>query len=104
MNADTWTKSTRSLTESSCVEVQWKTSSFSNNGGQCVEVGVWKKSTASGPWTTDNCVEVAGGENLEEILVRDTKLGEDSPVLHFNREEWNAFRTGMLAGEFDLPD
>jgi hypothetical protein len=80
--------------------VLWRKSSLSGHT-QCVEVGVWKKSTASGGWD-DNCVEVAGGENLEEILVRDTKLGEASPVLTFTPAEWEAFLGGVRLGEFDL--
>jgi len=82
--------------------ILWHTSSLSGNNDQCVEVGVWAKSSLSGPWT-DNCLEVAGGENLEEILVRDTKLGEASPVLTFTPAEWNAFLGGVKLGEFDLP-
>jgi len=85
MDADVWTKSAQCHT-SSC----------------CVEVGVWKKSTASGLWT-DNCVEVAGGVDLEEILVRDTKAGPDAPVQRYNRAEWLAFIGGVKLGEFDLP-
>ncbi|WP_214407074.1 DUF397 domain-containing protein [Pseudonocardia lacus] len=59
--------------------VQWRKSSFSNDG---------------------TCVEVAdlpdGGR-----LVRDTKLGEDSPVLRYTAAEWRAFVAGVRAGEFD---
>jgi hypothetical protein len=73
----------------------WIKSSFSGGAGMCVEV--FRKSTFSG--TGGSCVEVAdlpdGG-----VAVRDTKLGEDSPVLKFNADEWNAFGLGMVAGEF----
>lgn len=82
--------------------VMWRKSSLSANDGQCVEVGVWAKSSLSGPWT-DNCVEVAGAENLEEILVRDTKDNGNGPVLTFTPAEWNAFLGGVRLGEFDLP-
>lgn len=58
---------------------------------------VWRKSSFSG--TGDNCVEVAkmpdGGRT-----VRDSK-NPDGPQLYFTPEEWNAFRAGMLDGEFD---
>jgi hypothetical protein len=83
-------------------KVYWRKSSLSANDGQCVEVGVWAKSSLSGPWT-DACVEVAGGADLEEILVRDTKDKGEGPILHFNRAEWEAFLGGVLLGEFDLP-
>ena len=82
-------------------KVHWKTSSISGNNGQCVEVGVWKTSTLSGPWS-DACVEVAGGVDLEEILVRDTKAGPDAPVQRYSRAEWSAFIGGVKAGEFDI--
>jgi hypothetical protein len=58
---------------------EWRTSSYSNNG---------------------TCVEVAdlpdGGR-----LVRDTKLGEASPVLRYTAAEWRAFIAGVKAGKFD---
>jgi Domain of unknown function (DUF397) len=60
-------------------ELHWRTSSFTDNG---------------------TCVEVAdlpdGGR-----LVRDTKLGEASPVLQYTAAEWRAFIAGVKAGEFD---
>ena len=60
-------------------EPQWRTSSFTDN---------------------ETCVEVAdlpGGDRL----VRDTKLGEASPVLRYTATEWKAFVAGVKAGEFD---
>jgi Domain of unknown function (DUF397) len=33
--------------------------------------------------------------------VRDTKLGESSPVLWYTKAEWEAFLLGVRAGEFD---
>ena len=60
-------------------EPHWRTSSFTDN---------------------QTCVEVAdlpdGGR-----LVRDTKLGEASPVLRYTAAEWQAFIAGVKAGEFD---
>lgn len=60
-------------------ELRWRTSSFTDNG---------------------TCVEVAdlpdGGR-----LVRDTKLGDASPVLQYTAAEWRAFVAGIKAGEFD---
>ena len=55
----------------------------------------WRKSSASG--SGDNCVEVA--EQGGMIGVRDSKLGDASHVLEFNRDEWAAFRAGVIAGE-----
>jgi len=100
MKTDEWTNNSTDL--SSCVEVMWTKSPLSGHT-QCVEVGVWKKSPESGPWT-DNCVEVAGGQNLEEILVRDTKDKGNGPVLHYTPAEWRAFIGGVKLGVFDLPE
>lgn len=81
--------------------INWKKSSRSNgNGGNnCVEVGVWSKSTRSNP--SGNCVEVSGTE-MDEVLVRDTKALEKGPTLKFTRDEWIAFIEGAKLGEFDI--
>ncbi|MFI5608721.1 DUF397 domain-containing protein [Amycolatopsis sp. NPDC051903] len=49
------------------MSLEWRKSSYSSNGGDCVEVG-WHKSSYSP--NGDDCVEVATGS---EVLVRDTK-------------------------------
>lgn len=58
---------------------------------------VWRKSKHSGQG--DNCVEVAklpdGGRGI-----RDSK-DPSGPRLFFTRGEWDAFRAGMVDGEFD---
>ena len=59
----------------------------------------WEKSFASEPHG-GNCVEVnIGSAGL--VGVRDTKLPE-SPVFVFDTGEWEAFLTGVKAGQFDL--
>lgn len=58
---------------------------------------VWRKSSY-----TDNgtCVEMADlGHGI--VGVRDSKLGDNSPVLHFTRAEVAAWLAGSKAGEFD---
>ncbi len=47
-----------------------------------------------------HCVSVRRTET--EVSVKDTKLGAESPILHFTREEWIAFVRGVKCGEFDL--
>lgn len=60
---------------------EWRKSSYSANGVNCVEVA------------TNLCGIVA---------VRDSK-DRDGPVLTFDRTEWEAFAAGAAAGEFDGP-
>jgi len=81
--------------------INWKKSSRSNgNGGNnCVEVGVWNKSTRSNP--SGNCVEATMTET-DEVLVRDTKQNGNGPILAFTRDEWIAFVGGVKDGEFDI--
>ncbi|MET9490459.1 DUF397 domain-containing protein [Nocardia sp. NPDC006630] len=58
----------------------------------------WFKSTRSG--SGKDCVEAAhlsGGS----VWVRDSKLGESSPVLKFRPAEWDAFTAALQAGKFD---
>ena len=78
----------------------WRTSSYSGQNGDCVEVAVvpaWRTSTYSG--TNGACVEVA--RNLTDVVaVRDSK-GRDGPVLAFSPEEWQAFTAAVKDGEFD---
>lgn len=64
----------------SALDAQWRKSSRSNGSGSCVEVRL-----------IDRRVEV-----------RDTKLGERSPILGFTADEWKAFVGGAKDGEFDL--
>jgi hypothetical protein len=78
-------------------------SSFSMNGGSCVEVGVWKKGAAS--VNNGACVEVAGLEQEAGSMligVRDTKQHGKGPMLTYTPAEWEAFIAGVKANEFDL--
>ncbi|MFI7534895.1 DUF397 domain-containing protein [Streptosporangium sp. NPDC049376] len=88
--------------------VLWRKSSLSNaNGGQCVEVGVWHKSSLSG--NGPDCVEVATVDATQEqegaaadrlFLVRDSK-DSDSPVLAFTPPEWAGFLDVIKGGGLD---
>jgi Domain of unknown function (DUF397) len=61
-------------------ELNWRKSTFSGNGGDCVEVA----------------------SNLPGIVaVRDSK-DRSGPVLTFTPAEWEAFTAGVRDGEFDL--
>ncbi|MBA8826918.1 hypothetical protein FHX42_004297 [Saccharopolyspora lacisalsi] len=49
--------------------------------------GAWRKSTRSQGQNT--CVEVGSAPGLTGV--RDSKLGEESPVLAFTSHQWRAF-------------
>lgn len=56
----------------------------------------WRKSSYS---DNGECVELAMLD--DGIGVRDSKLGDDSPVLTFTRTELAALVAGIRTGEFD---
>ncbi|NUP46333.1 MAG: DUF397 domain-containing protein [Catenulispora sp.] len=60
---------------------------------------VWFKASASNG-NNGGCVEVKVTDDA--VLVRDSKLGDDSPVLNFTHFEWECLQAGMSNGEFDL--
>ncbi len=93
--------------------VPWRKSRHSGNDSDCVEVGVWAKSTHS---AERDCVEAiavtsrdgltipAGKADTEKlILLRDSK-NPDAGTLVFDENEWSAFIAGVKDGEFDLPE
>ncbi|GAA3569851.1 hypothetical protein GCM10022419_058430 [Nonomuraea rosea] len=59
--------------------IAWYKATFSDHGGGCVEVAI----------------------DRNRVAVRDSK-DPCGPVLHFSAAEWNAFLSGVYAGEFDL--
>jgi Domain of unknown function (DUF397) len=59
---------------------------------------VWQR---SGRCDTSACVEVAFHEG--DVVLRDSK-NPDGPVLHFTRQEWEAFVAGVEDGDFHLFD
>lgn len=81
-----WRKSSYSPSSGSCVEIDWRKSSYSTGGnGSCIEMGEWHKSSHSG--NQGNCVEAG---NFGVILVRDTK-DRTGPMLTFTRGDWVLF-------------
>ncbi|MFJ9433205.1 DUF397 domain-containing protein [Streptomyces sp. NPDC101490] len=88
-----WFKSSYSGDEGGdCLEVayDWRKSSYSGDeGGACLEVAYdWCKSSYSGSEGGD-CVEVAA--HPAAVHVRDSKLGESSPVFTVSPGAWDAF-------------
>ncbi|MGW3024847.1 DUF397 domain-containing protein [Streptomyces sp. NPDC001221] len=61
-------------------ELSWKTSSYTNGNGACVDVAKLPD----------------GGRAL-----RDTKDKGQGPVHFFTKPEWDAFIAGVKDGEFD---
>ncbi|HKQ01610.1 MAG TPA: DUF397 domain-containing protein [Actinomycetes bacterium] len=64
---------------------------------QDLTAAAWRTSTFC---DLNGCVEVALLDN--QVAVRDAK-DKASPVLLFTAPEWDAFVSGVRAGEFDLP-
>ena len=70
----------------------WRVSSYSCAGnGSCVEAGNWRTSTRS--IGNGACVQIAAPlpDFGVGMLVRDSKLGELSPVLAFSITAWRSF-------------
>ena len=61
-----------------------------------VSAPVWRRSSHC---ANGNCVEVAHRDG--QVWVRDSKLGDASPVLKFTAGEFAAFVDGVRGGEFD---
>ncbi|GAA1708579.1 DUF397 domain-containing protein [Fodinicola feengrottensis] len=59
-------------------------------------VSNWRKSSRSG--NTASCVEAGNASAV--VAVRDTKLGESSPVLRFAPEQWRTFVSSTKAHGF----
>lgn len=102
----------------------WRTASFSSNGSNCVEVleadgATWLRDTKdraagtahlSGPQWSAFLAEVAvdaPSTNGAVVVSPDADGGRDLTeiasgiTLRFTAGEWDAFRSGVLAGEFD---
>jgi hypothetical protein len=60
--------------------MKWRKSSFSNGGGSA-------------------CVEFAPTD--DGVAMRDSKLGDASPILYFSEAQMAAFLAGAKNGEFD---
>jgi hypothetical protein len=75
------------VTDEDTSRAPWRKSSYSNNGGQCVEVAAWRKASYSG--NGSNCVE-AGVAEAGRVLVRDT-TDREGGALSFTAAAWHAF-------------
>ena len=83
-----WRKSSHSAYNGNCLEAgSWRTSTFSVNNGSCVEAAGWRSSSARAG--NGRCAEVAFCGH--GVAVRDSQLGDRSPVLTFSAAAWEQF-------------
>jgi hypothetical protein len=75
----------------------WFKTSYSQGMNNCVEAAWFKSSYSQGQ---NSCVETAAAP-AGTIYLRDSKLGDSSPILAFSPDEWAAFLAGVKHGEFD---
>jgi hypothetical protein len=88
-----WRTSTYSNAGGNCVEVAtaWRTSTYSNNGGNCVEVEVAHASVRpEDAGSRDGGYRSAAARTGPAVAVRDSK-DPDGPVLAFSPAAWHAF-------------
>ncbi|MFJ7055856.1 DUF397 domain-containing protein [Streptomyces albidoflavus] len=86
----------------------WRKSSYSDNGGACVEVHIPPALDASPDWFKSShsnnggaCIEVAANlvPTHDLVPVRDSKT-PSGPVLTFPVTAFSSFVAGIKAGEF----
>jgi hypothetical protein len=66
----------------------WRKSSYSGSqGGNCIEAATWRKASYS--VHNGGCVGAGTGPGV--VGIRDTQLGEASPVLKVSPAAWTAF-------------
>jgi hypothetical protein len=75
---------------------EWRKSSRSNGGGECVELSVWRKSSRSNGGGA--CVEVAS--SVDAFRVRDSK-NVAGPTLSFTDRSMTAFLVTAKRGTLD---
>ncbi|GAA2677336.1 DUF397 domain-containing protein [Streptomyces lunalinharesii] len=93
-NAETyvWRKSSYSDTGGDCVEVTtWHKSSHSSSTGECVEVATWNKSSHSG--SQGECVEMRRN-TPGTTAIRDSK-NTSGPHLTVGADAWDSFLTSL---------
>ncbi|MGH9210922.1 MAG: DUF397 domain-containing protein [Acidimicrobiales bacterium] len=74
-----------------------KADSTIQTGSTSRVIGTWRRSSFSGD--SGACFEFA--PSTLGVAVRDSKLGDASPVLHFTPAEMKAMLDAAKAGEFD---
>lgn len=90
-----FTKAARSHPVGECVEVAYAKAASSNPSGNCVEPG---QATVDehAECTPETCR--TPGIEPGDVVVRDSKLGEDSPLAVFTLPEWVELAAAVAAG------
>ncbi|GIL32046.1 toxin [Actinocatenispora comari] len=96
------------IVDASALQVHWRRSSRSNNGGNCVEVAEllpdarWRRSSRSG--NGGQCVEVAANLAATRgiVAVRDSK-DPAGPALTVTPQAWTGFLASITAGADGTP-
>ena len=79
------------MTDEGMSRAPWRKSTYSNNGGNCVEVATWRKASYSG--NGGECVE-AGVAEAGWVLVRDT-TDRGGSTLTFPATAWHTFAADL---------
>lgn len=97
-------KATASAAQYNCVTVAHAKATASPNDsmGGCVEPGQAQPSTAHTDCTPETCQ--TPGIEPGDIVVRDSKSGENSELIVFKRDQWDRFTERVIAGEYELTD
>jgi hypothetical protein len=85
--------------------VPWRKARRSGDGANCIEVSIVDREEAAKDPNSPEAIALASGAAHKAdydrlYVVRDSKDPE-GPRLYFTPAEWEAFRLGVLDGEFD---
>lgn len=75
----------------------WFKSSYSRDSNDCVEAA-WRKSSYSRD--SDACVETAPGPDV--VYLRDSKLGDASPILSISLPYWRSLLAAVRADSHEV--
>ncbi len=75
--------------------MNWRKSAHCVEDSGCIAAGTWRKSTYSSMASSDGCI--GAGTGLGVVGVKDTTLGDASPVLEFSTSAWKSFTLSLAA-------
>jgi hypothetical protein len=92
-------KAAKSGAAGHCVMVAHTKATASNPSGNCVEPGV-AAADIHADCTPETCL--TPGITAGDVVVRDSKLGEDSPLLVFPEDGWRDMVTAVINGAQEI--